>query len=120
MLFLGQSHNVVQHGPLRVWPENGLIRIEDARNNSYKTVPVREFLERVQAIVEMLGNSTDRGIERYFATREYYQRLVEKYIDICRIAREQGTPDDPTARRAAKLARRVSVAVPSSYRMKEL
>ena len=118
MYQLNVGHGVVRHGPLRVWAERGLINIEDGRDNSYRTVAVRDFLDRVRAINEMLGKTTDKGIEALHATREYYQRLVERYVDVCRKAQEQGSPDDPSARRAAQRARARSIAVPRSYSLK--
>lgn len=94
---LGQ-HAVRQHGRLRLWPENGMIKIEDSRDGSYKAITIKEALERARALNDMIRNSLDRGRTQdsmfYADELDSIQRLVEDVIDMCRIAKSQGDPTD--------------------------
>ena len=62
-ILIGGQHNVVYFGPRsnpkcqRWWADQGLIHVEDSRDNTYDTLGVREFLHRLNAINDMLGNS---------------------------------------------------------------
>lgn len=99
---LGQ-HNVKQFRSLRIFPENGLIKIEDGRDGSCTTISVKEALLRVRALNDMIANSKHLVRQRtkdaafYADELSQIQQLVENVVDACRIAREQGCPDDPSA-----------------------
>lgn len=103
--FLGSrasgQHQVVRFGPLRFWAENGLIACEDERDNTYQTVSVRTALDRIRAINDMLGNSTQRmkNSEDQFdqANRRRHQDMVDAMVQIVRLAREQCNWDDDTS-----------------------
>lgn len=109
---LGQS-SVVIHGPLRIWPERGLICIEDARDNSFVQLSVRDALLRVRAINDSLKQS--KRLEMKEADRQRNQAFIEAMTPIIKKAQEQGSPDDPSAVR--DLTRRLpkSVRVPTNY-----
>lgn len=108
MHILGQN-KVLRHGPLRVWAERGLVRVEDSRDNSFTTLTVKQTAERAKGLSDMIRNSTSTN--NYFNYQQVVelQRLLEGYVDIMRQAQEQGMPDDPTAVR--DLSRRRSAKV---------
>jgi hypothetical protein len=93
-MYLLGGHKVAVLDDCRFWAERGLIHCEDGRNNSYKTISVRDFLERIQALNEMLGKSTDQGA--LYDRRQYLQGFVGDAVEVVRRAREQGMPTDPT------------------------
>ena len=95
---LGRS-GVAVLGSLRCWAERGLVHCEDARDNSYKSISVREALRRMKALNDMLGKSqADRKGFLSSAQVESLQTFVEDMIEVCRKAREQGEPTDQRAR----------------------
>lgn len=98
-LFIGQ-HKVAILDNLRFWAERGLVHCEDARDNSYKTMSVRQALEHANAISDMVGNSSNQY--EYADRRAYLVRFLEQIREVCQQAREQGMPTDPTARPARK------------------
>ncbi len=92
---------VVRFGPrnnpkcLRYWAERGLIHCEDARDNSYETLTVREFLLRLQGINDMIGNSKATLAAEKFAhvdELDRQQRFVEEAAVLVRRAQIQGLP----------------------------
>ncbi len=98
-LFIGQ-HKVAVLDQCRFWADRGLVHCEDARDNSYVVMSVKDALLRAKAISEMVGKSSN---DYEFADRrEYLQRFVSDMVDVCRKAQEQGMPTDPTARPARK------------------
>lgn len=100
MLFKN-DHNCVVFGGLYFWPERGLIHCEDSRTNGYKSMSVRDAIERTRAVSEMCARSRSAG-KKYFMdphTMEVHQRFVEQMINICNIARSQGEPHDEAAAR---------------------
>ena len=97
---VGTDRDVVRFGPLRFWAENGLIHVEDARDNSYDCMSVRTALRRANAISEMLGNSTDREMytEDQFdqANRQRHLNMLEGITAIMQqlldVLERQGPP----------------------------
>lgn len=112
-IILGQS-GVLRHGPLRVWAERGLIRIEDSRDNSYNTISIKECALRVKALNDMIKNSmsTDTVFDPQEATE--LQRVIDGYIDVIRKAQEQGSPDDASARRDLVRRRPKTIVMPGT------
>ncbi len=108
---LGARHNLVNFGRLKVWAERGMIRIEDAADNSYETISVRTAKFRVKAINDMIGKSTDQ-LEYADILREY-QTFVERMISVIAQAEVQGMPDDKTATNSLKNARKRSFVMPA-------
>ena len=123
MHLLGQ-HNVTLFGNLRIWPENGLIKIEDKRDGSYEAITVKEALLRAKALNDMVKNS-GAHIRNRTKDAAYYsdeiktiQDLVESVVNACRIAREQGMPDDPVSRQERINRRPKMVPVSSGVKIK--
>lgn len=121
---LGHGHDVVIYGPLRLWAERGLVHIEDGRDNSYESISVQDTLLRINALSEMIGNSQAGGrgsktnsFTKYADEIKDLQDAIDRIIDVCQKAREQGMPDDPSARRDLARRRAKSVSVPSKYNM---
>jgi uncharacterized UPF0160 family protein len=107
---------VVRFGTLRFWAERGLVHVEDARDNSYKTFSARSGLERLRALNDMLKNSnreahTHDQFDR--ANVERVMRMVEDMLEVCRRAQTQGEPFDESARRDAALRAPRTVVVPA-------
>lgn len=98
---------------VRYWAERGLIRVEDSLDNSYEVLSVRQFLKHAQALSAMLGNSSsnkDAGADTHL--RAEFQRIIDRSVELARKAQVQGMPDDPSAARALRRSRPVSVVVP--------
>jgi hypothetical protein len=85
---------------IRFWAERGMVRCEDAKDNSYRVNSVRSGGHRVQALNDMVKASTG-FIRQYHDLIVEHQNFIEDYLDVLRVAREQGMPDDPSAVRAA-------------------
>lgn len=116
MFILGQ-HNVCEFGHLRMWPERGLIHIEDSRDGSYEVISVVSCLHRMQAHSDMLGNSRNQfrgdsaiGVDDY----DRIQKMLERMIDVVEAAKVQGMPTDESARRDLVRRRPETVVMPSS------
>lgn len=98
---------------VRYWAERGLIRVEDSLDNSYEVLSVRQFLKHAKALSELLGNSSaqkDAGADAHL--RAEFQRIIDRSVELARKAQIQGMPDDPSAARALRRSRPVSVVVP--------
>jgi hypothetical protein len=104
---IGSQHDVAQWGNLRVWAENGLIRIEDARDNSYEVITVEDAKERIRAQVDIMES------DYYDAHgRRQLRTFVSQMLDVMQKAMEQGMPSDPQASRDLKNRRAKSFVVP--------
>jgi hypothetical protein len=94
-----------------------LIHVEDGRDNSYDTMPVKELLFRAKALNDMKikFDGTESNAERaaIVEERKRIQKLVEDVLVIVEQAREQGQPDDPTADHARR-KRRSSAVMPAN------
>jgi hypothetical protein len=78
----------------RYWADGGLVCAEDQETGEFWTTTVKETLERIKAINDMVGNSrTGKGAQRPDEMKEY-ARFVDEMITICENARAQGMPDD--------------------------
>ena len=110
MTYIIGNNGVVKHGNLRIWAERGMVRVEDARDNSYKTVSLRDFLLRIQALNDIIGKSSDNGV--YADERHKLQSMVEQYVEVARRAREQGEPENPDAVKARQRSRTQQASVP--------
>ncbi len=109
---IGLDHNVCVFGNLRMWAERGLIHLEDARDNSYEAIAVRQALHRVKGIHDMLFNSKTQLTGNGGMTAQEYERqmrMVEKMVEVCQQAQVQGMPSDQSAVR--DLVRRLPVTV---------
>lgn len=120
---LGQDHNVVYFGPrsnpkaVRWWAERGQLHWEDERDNSYAAVGIREFLERLKGINDMISNGKKKANEGFMHSDEVerHQRFIEESLELVRIAKEQGDPDDIKVRKVkAQELKKISMVVPSN------
>lgn len=117
-MIIGGGHNLVKHKNLRIWAERGMIRIEDAKDNSFRTISVREALNRVKALSDIVKNST--AVDDYFDEVAAQQSLVEDLVRVIKVAQEQGSPDDPSAVRDLKRRQKTQMVVPSMSTASEL
>ena len=106
---LGSTHSVADYYHLRVWAEDGLVKIEDARDNGYEVLQVREFLKRLKAINDMKGAIDGTESAELKAAiceeRTAIDRFVERAIPVARKAQEQGMPSDKSAKNSLAAAR---------------
>lgn len=115
MHIVGSGHNVVRHGQLRMWAENGLIHIEDGRDGGYDTISVRTCLHRIKAHNDMLKNSRESMKRSKFMNSEEYaeiQSMVERMSDVCAQAQIQGQPFDASACRDLRRRQPKTVLMP--------
>ena len=121
MHILGE-HGVVRFGPRsnptrdRYWAERGLIHCE-SDDGKFESISVHDFLRRLSAISDMLGNSVSElategfahydELQRQMRFKEAAEALVEK-------AREQGLP--PTFRGKLRVTRFAANICPRSER----
>ncbi len=96
---------------LRVWAERGLVHMEDSKDNSYVVLPVRTALEHLGGINKMIGNSIHET-HLYRDEVEMHQKFIDQCVEVIRRAREQGTPDDPSAVRDLNARRAKSFVMP--------
>lgn len=83
---------------VRFWAERGLIHVEDSLDNSYQSLSVRQFLERVAALSDLLRNSRSSDATGPDAAyRSELLAVIEQAVQIARQAQLQGMPDDPSA-----------------------
>lgn len=122
-IILGVDHNVVYFGPRdnpkcqRWWAERGLIHLEDSRDNGYVTLNIREFLERLKAINDMIGNSKSAAANDGFAHKDEIgrqQRFVEDAVGLVKLAKEQGEAGSDDAVKDSKRRRAKTVVMPGS------
>lgn len=120
---LGQDHNVVYFGPrsnpkaVRWWAERGQLHWEDERDNSYASVGIKEFLERLKGINDMISNGKKKDNEGFMHSDEVerHQRFIEEALELVRLAKEQGDPDDIKVRKVkAQELKKISMVVPSN------
>lgn len=122
MWHIAGNHNVVFFGPRdnpkddRYWAERGLICHENATENSYKTITVKDFKERVRAISDMVFNSREDTKAGMMHPDEItrHERFVAQAADLIKQAVAQGEPSNPEARRELVRRAPVSIVVPSS------
>lgn len=127
MLILGQNKVVVFRDPkgweVRYWAERGLIKMEDSRHPNEITTftTMREVLVRLKCVNEMLGRSSDPGVEVDPQERHRLQTFVEQMVELVRYAREQGNPiDQGKVRNLGKhdpcgLPRSTRVLIPNNF-----
>lgn len=116
------ENQVVFFGPasqpnaVRWWAARGRLHWEDSRNNGYGSLSVRDFLQRLNAVSEMISNGKTKENEQALTRQELLRltRFIEAGLELVRKAKEQGEPGNVDAIKAAKAARATSVIVPSS------
>lgn len=120
MYLLGSARvSVARLGRLRVWAERGLVHIEDASDNSYDSVTWQEALQRVKGLNDMQlrfdGTESAELRARMFEEREKVQSFVDQMLVVIQKAKEQGSPDDPSATHALLNARPKRFVMPSNF-----
>jgi hypothetical protein len=105
----------------RWWAERGLIHWEHKDTGDYGTVSIKEALIRLRGLNDMVTNSLAESHEAgskflYRDEIEKMQKFIDEMLQLCKKAKAQGAPDDPSAVRDMKRRRRkvVSVAGPRS------
>jgi hypothetical protein len=96
MIFIG-NHNVVFFGtrehPLAVrwWAEAGVINYEDSRTNEFNFMSIRTFLERLQAISDMLEKGKRVANRGFMDPQEVerHMKFVEQAVGLVQRAKEQ-------------------------------
>jgi hypothetical protein len=91
------SNGVVISKDCRWWADRGMFHVEDARDNSYKSMTIRQALYHLNGLSDMLMNS---GKET-----DYYDEIMalrtfcEQIREVIQRAKEQG---DPTTKDAVE------------------
>lgn len=111
---LGQSHDVVRFGGLRIWAERGLVHIEDSNTNAYEVISVRDALVRMDAISDMQANTLakKKDASKHFKALEKNQNFLDQMEVVIRKAQEQGMPHDPSAKREYARRRPTTLVMP--------
>lgn len=100
----------------RWWAERGYVHCEHPEEG-HQQYKVREVLLRANALSEMLGKSSDKDLIRYAELRKEIQDFLDDITEVCRIAREQGDPDNPDAVKDRIRRRPQSIAVPRNFHL---
>ena len=115
---INEQAGVLHFGPRdnprrdKYWAENGLIHIEDTSTNLFETISVREFLERLKGINDMVAEHATAKQIGIDVSRQ--QRFVESAVELARKAQEQGMPSDTSAVRDRARRRKKSVIMPGT------
>jgi len=81
--------------PMMWWAERGLIHWEDQVTGEYGEMMVADALVRVEALATMLGNKRFDRTDLTPAYRAYMNDFLNKMLNLCEIAHNQGRPDVP-------------------------
>lgn len=100
----------------RWWAERGFVHCEHPTEGHHQ-YRVREILMRANALSEMLGKSTEKDLIRYSDLRKEIQDFLDDIVEVCRIAREQGDPEDPDAIKDRARRRPQSITVPRNFQL---
>jgi hypothetical protein len=116
---INSTADMVHFSHYRWWADRGLIHWEHKTTGDYGTMPVRMCLIRLRALNDMVENSIPESHEmgpKFFYSDEVsvHQKYIDEMIQLCNRAREQGTPDDPSAARDLKRRRRKVVHIPGA------
>lgn len=105
-----------QRSVIRYWAEKGLIRAswfdDDLNTERYETFTVKTILERLQAINDMVKNSRASDPNYLPGEMDKLQTFVDEMVELVRLCREQGTPDNPDTLKAIKAAKPGRILVP--------
>lgn len=101
-------------GQTTFWAKNGWIHCQHPVDG-HKQMRVKEALERVYALSQMLRNSSEKDLIKYADTRERIQSFVDDMVEICKRAQEQGEYDDESMTRDKVRRLPKSISVPKSF-----
>ena len=110
---MGLNHHVVRYRNIRMWHEKGQICLEDARTNEFAVLSIRDVLLRLRAINDSIKHF-DPSWEAYDVRREQ-MKFVGAVIELVKMAKAHGTPDDPQAAEYHYNNRPKSIIMPSSF-----
>lgn len=103
------------------WAERGRIHFEDQTTGEYNSKSVKDTLESLRALSEMVRNSkTENGYTRSDECR-IYRNYIDAMIELCQKAARQGMPDNPahakqkTAETVAKRQSKVLISNPGDF-----
>ena len=117
-IFPNLDNAVANYKFLKVWPERGLVHIEDMRTGGYRSISVHEMLWRLRALSEMVRearkdpNFAKKKAQEAIGEIEELQRAILNLESVCRKAQEQGMPSDPSAVRDLIRRKACSIVVP--------
>lgn len=100
MAFLAgtDEKGVVYFGPRdnprreRYWAERGIIRMEDTATGEYHTFGLREFLQRLNGVSDMIGNSIAKDGFAHADEIKRNQDFVDAAMGLVERAKKQGLP----------------------------
>jgi hypothetical protein len=118
---LGMNSNMAYFGSSKFWADKGIIHCEDAISNTYCTMSIDEALRRVDAVRNLIGTTSNPGVEIDLCERESMMRSVEQMLNVIRRAQDQGGgPENPqmVSDMEARRKKLFIVSVPSNIDFK--
>jgi hypothetical protein len=115
------NSNMAYFGSSKFWADKGIIHCEDAISNTYCTMSIDEALERVVAVKQIIGTSSNPGVEVDHCERDSMMRSVEQMLNVIKRAQEQGGgPGNPEMVKDMEARRKklFVVSVPSNIDFK--
>lgn len=114
------SHRHFVYKDLEWWAENGLIYMEDHKDNDFHAVTVRDALERAAALtverrrIDARARSSSHASGNRVAAedRAQLQTAIEGLIEACKDARKQGDPSDPKVIEDLRKQRKKNILIP--------
>ncbi len=96
------------------YAERGLVHHVDTTTGQKQVMVLRDFLQRVKAVNDLIGGSVDtrKDATKIGIDLARQQQFVEDAIELAKRVKEQGTPDDPSARKDLVNRRRKIMMVP--------
>jgi len=98
---------------IEFWAENGLIYVEDHRDDSFQVVTVRDMLQRA-AVLSVERNRVTASGKVAAEDRKKLQDTIDNMVEACRTAKKQGRPDDPRVIEDLRKQRRKNILLPGA------
>lgn len=121
---LGIEKGIITHFGYRWWAERGMIHWEHVDTGDYGSLTVRVCLQRLEQLNKMVNNvrTGDRDPGKgenalaaaFGGGSDAQAAYIEDMVELCKIARVQGQPDDKSATRSLKRARPTTIVVPGA------
>jgi hypothetical protein len=99
------------HDDIEFWAENGLIYVEDHRDDSFQAISVRDALQRAAVLSVEARRIRTKG-KVGAEDRKHLLDCVDNLINACRQARKQGDPGDPKVLEDLRKQRKKNVLLP--------
>ena len=95
------SEGIIHFGPKnkphldKYWAQRGLIHTENTETGDYTVILCRDFLVRLKALNDMLGNSREAIVSGFMDAQEYKRNrdFIDNGVALVRTARGQGSPE---------------------------